>query len=90
MSQDNNDIDNVNVVSTTNYIDIDNVFSKSKSVEMIADKLVQKFGSEISRPFYCKVAYKLSEAVIWDNFEKAQRGKNPPALFTWLCKRSGV
>ncbi len=90
MSHDNNVNDNVNVVLTNNYNDNVNVFNRSKSVEQIADQLVSKFKSESSRPFYCKVAYKLSEAHIWDNYEQAQKGKNPAGLFNWLCRRDMV
>ncbi len=92
MTQGNNDIDNVNVVLTNNYNDIDNgKYEKSKSVEMIADRLIEKLGCKSeSRPFMCKVAYKLSEARIWDNVEQALKGRNPMGLFIYLCKRDGV
>lgn len=92
MSQGNNDIDNVNVVSTNNYNDIDNVkYDRSKKVEMIADRLMDKLHCKSeSRPFLCKVAWKLSEARIWDNVESALKGDNPMGLFIWLCKRDGV
>lgn len=99
MSQGNNDIDNVNVVLTTNYNDIDNdnnrKFDKSRHVEVIADKLMDSFKAHLkpevdSRPFFCKIAWRLSEARIWDNVEQANKGRNPMGLFIYLCKRDGV
>jgi len=91
MKHDNNDIVNV-VVKQPNYNVIDiGRYERSKQVEVIADKLVDKLGVPIkSRPFMCKAAYKLSEARIWDNLEQAMKGKNPVGLFIWLCKRDGV
>ncbi len=71
----------------------DNVrYSKAKRVEMIADRLVEKLGNSEFRPFYCKVAYKLNEARIWELLESATTIKkgNPAKLFSWLCKRDGV
>ena len=85
--------DNENGFSkTTITMNNDNVskFAKSKSVEHIADKLVETFGNEQFRAFYCKVAWKLSEAKIWSNVEQAQKGNSPARLFTYLCKRDGV
>lgn len=92
MGTNNNDIDNVNVSLKTNYNDIDNGrYDKSKIVEMTADRLIEKLGAkQESRPFMCKVAWKLSEARIWDNVDQALKGKNPMGLFIWLCKRDGV
>lgn len=72
----------------------DNVKLKQKNnvnvnnVEYIADKLVEKFSSPISRPFYCLVAYKLPEGTIWNYYEQAQSGRNPAGLFNWLCQRA--
>jgi hypothetical protein len=62
-------------------------YELTKRVEAIAYRLCEKLGSPTSFEFYCKVAYKMSEARIWSNYEKAQRGRNPARLFTWLCKR---
>lgn len=88
----NNDIDNVNVGSRDNYNDIDNdKYGKSKKVEYTADRLIEKLGAkQESRPFMCKVAWKLSDARIWDNVEQALKGRNPMGLFIYLCKRDGV
>ncbi len=95
-----NDIVNVNGFLTTNSNDIDNgngKYDKAKKVEYIADRLIEKFKlDKKSRPFMCKVAYKLSEARIWDHYEHATSSKdgkpitNPVGLFIWLCKRDGV
>lgn len=92
MGQGNNVIDNVNGVQGNNYNVIDNdKYDKSKSVEIVADKLLERLGAKIeSRPFMCKVAYKLPEATIWNNVELALKGRNPIGLFIYLCKRDGV
>ena len=73
------------MVNQSNYL-------QSRKVEVIADKLVEKLGiDEKSRPFMCKVAWKLSEARIWSNLEQAQKSnRNPVGLFIYLCKRDGV
>jgi hypothetical protein len=95
MSQLHNDIVNGNVNRTHNYNSNDNVDKKyevSRRVERIADQLVQKFGSDTYRGFYCKVAWKLSEARIWNNYEAAIKANpsQPGKLFSYLCKRDGV
>jgi hypothetical protein len=63
-------------------------YKRARQVERIADELVKKLGVTVqSRPFMCKVAYKLSEARIWENFEKAQKAKKSiVGLFIYLCK----
>lgn len=76
-----------------NVNDNNNVkYEVARNVERIADALLDKLGlPEDSRPFMCKAAYKLSEARIWANLEKAmQATKSKPGLFIWLCKRDGV
>lgn len=91
MVQGNND--NVNGLQTTNYNVNDNgsKYDKGKQVEFIADRIIQKLSAnEKSRPFFCKVAYKLPEATIWNNVESALKGRNPVGLFIYLCKRDGV
>lgn len=91
MTTSNNDIDNEIVGTTDNYNDIDNVndkYARSKKVEMIADDLLVKLNAQSeSRPFLCKVAWKLSESKIWDNYETSRKGNNPMGLFIYLCKR---
>lgn len=77
---------NDNVFSKENNNDNVNV-DKSKTVDLLADRLVSTFNNPKARALYCSFAWKLPEAKIWYNVESAQRGDNPPALFTWLCKR---
>lgn len=68
-------------------------YVKSRKVEVIADDLLTKLNAkEESRPFMCKVAWKLSESKIYSNLEQAvsPKVKNPIGLFIYLCKRDGV
>lgn len=90
MSHDNNV--NVNGFLKSNYNVNDNdSMKRSQEVEIIADRLLQKLGARAeSRPFMCKVAWKLPENNIWNNVEQALKGKNPIGLFIFLCKRDGV
>lgn len=93
MNTDNNVNVNVREVKTNyNVNDIDNVskYQKSKDVEVMADRLLEKLSlDKKSRPFMCKVAYKLSEARIWANLESASgpKVKDKAKLFIWLCDR---
>lgn len=74
-----------------NVIDNDNKYSASKQIDYIADRLVDKLNAtDKSRPFLCKVAWKLPEHRIWNHVESAMRGKNPMGLFIYLCKKDGV
>lgn len=85
--------DNVNVGTTYNNDINDNVnkYDRSKMADNIATILQAKLGmKDDSKPFLCKVAYKLPEYKIWDNCEQALKGNNPIGLFIWLCKRDGV
>lgn len=89
MSKGNND--NVSgVVSSTNN-DIDNDrgrYERSKKVDVIADEIIARLGvGSTYRAFYCKIAWKLSEARIYSNLESALKGNQPAKLFTYLCKR---
>lgn len=66
---------------------------KARKVEIIADDLVEKLNAKIeSRPFMCKVAWRLPEHRIYMILEQAQSPevKNPIGLFIYLCKRDGV
>lgn len=68
-------------------------YAKSRKVETIADDLMQKLNAkDNSRPFMCKVAWKLPEHTIYNNLEQANspKVKNPIGLFIYLCKRDGV
>lgn len=75
---------NDNVVKTIN--NNVNVYGRNEK-DNIADKLVDELNNPVSRNFYCKVAWRLSEGQIWSNLEKAKQGKNPRRYFTWLCKK---
>lgn len=91
MNQSVNDNENgFNKTTITMNNDIDPKLARARKVETIADQLVARYGSEQSRPFYCKVAWKLSEAKIWTNVEQAQKGNSPAKLFNYLCRRDGV
>ena len=81
---------NVNVNETQSIeltMTMNNDIVKAKKVEAIARSLVQKFTSEDSFPFYCKVAYKLPEHMIWNIYEQALKGKTPAGLFNWICRK---
>ena len=83
-----------NDIVNDNY-NVPNKYDRSKRVDMIADQLIEKLGNKEFRGFYCKVAWKLSEARIWDNYETAKaasdaKNSHPGKLFTYLCKRDGV
>lgn len=56
-------------------------------VEHIARQLVDKFSSPGNFNYYCKVAYKLSESKIWNNYEVSLKGRAPAKLFTFLCNK---
>jgi hypothetical protein len=96
MNQAVNVNENENVSITTNYNSNDNVikdkYARARKVEGIADSLLEKFNLDIgSRPFMCKVALRLSEARIWDNYEQSLKAtKSKVGLFIYLCKRDGV
>jgi hypothetical protein len=66
--------------------------SSPKSLEEVqatARKVESVLGKQTSSrfPLYCKYAWQLSEAKIFFNLEAAQTGRNPHALFTWLCEQ---
>lgn len=90
----NNVIENeiVSITSNNNIIDNDGKkYNQSRKVETMADAMLTALnGQEESRPFMCKVAWRLSEARIWSNIESAKKGRNPMGLFIYLCKRDGV
>jgi hypothetical protein len=60
-----------------------------RTVEAIARQIEAKLQPKNDNfKYYCFVAYKLTEAEIWQNVEKAQnKGKDPARYFTYLCKR---
>lgn len=65
----------------------DNVKRTAKEVDGIADRLMDKLGTQDNRAFYCKVGWKLADNLIWSNLEIALSGNSPQRYFTWLCKR---
>lgn len=96
MKQSVNDNVNGNVNLTSNFnsndIVVNDKYARARKVETIADALLEKFNLDIgSRPFMCKVALRLSEARIWDNYEQSLKAtKSKVGLFIYLCKRDGV
>lgn len=75
-------VSNVNV----NNINTNNVkrYNVNK-VREIAYKLSDKLNDPNSFKYFCKVANKLPESVIWSNYEQSISGRNPKAYFTFLC-----
>jgi len=63
--------------------------AKGREVDLIADDLVQQFGSPGSRAFYCKVAYRLSREVVMRlaQIAKADGNRSPGGLFNVLARR---
>lgn len=79
---------------TTVSLNSDSVskYDDAKRVESIAHSLCEKFGDTKKEwfPFYCKVAYQLSESRIWQHFEHVTTNKKvaqPMKLFYWLCDK---
>lgn len=92
MSQHNTDTVNVFVKNNTytdNVTDGDK-YKKSKEVELVAMQLVDKFNTPSWFPFYCKVAYKLPQDLIWRLYEQAhgKKVRDPAKLFYYLCDRA--
>ena len=63
--------------------------AKGREVDLIADDLVQQFGSPGSRPFYCKVAWKLKRDTVQRLMQiaKADATRSPGGLFNVLARR---
>ena len=61
---------------------------KISKTDMIADRLVKKFGAPQSRRFFLKCAWHLSEAEIWDIAEASMSKKiqNHTAYFVRSCQ----
>lgn len=81
---------NVNVKPQTNN---DNVIKSrtEKEVDMIAADVMKKLGANDQyRAFYCRIAWRLSDATIYNLLETALKGNNPARYFTYLVKRAGV
>lgn len=58
------------------------------NVRATANKLTGKLGDPGSYQYFCKVAWKLPESLIWSHLEQAMGGTNPKAYFTFLCNLS--
>ena len=84
----NVNVDNtyLNNVERSNVKSIDNVKTNPKQVEAIAYKLGEVLNDSTSFNFFCKVAWKLQENVIWNNVEVAKSKRNPRAYFATVCK----
>lgn len=89
---------NVKEASGRSYFNInDNVSKKAKRsgsrqarirrAQRIADDLVRKFGPESKRcyNYFCKCAYNLPEAVIWNCFESSTRASVANKLAYFLA-----
>ena len=63
--------------------------AKGSEVDLIADQLVDTFGSPGSRPFYCKVAWKLRRDTVQRLMQiaKADATRSPGGLFNVLARR---
>lgn len=61
---------------------------RAARVDRIADHLVKKFDAPQSRGFFCKCGWKLSEAKIWDIYERAHTPgiEKPIKYFVALCQ----
>lgn len=80
-----------NPITMSNNNDNVKGYDRARTVDLIVDKLEAGLNAKPeSRPFLCKATWKLSEARVWLNYEKAITGKNPMGLFIWLCKKDGV
>lgn len=78
---------NDNVSKTNN----NNVNDNEQAKNLIAQKLVDKLDNPDGWLFYCKVAWRLPENIVWSNLELAQdKGRDPKVYFSWLCKRSMI
>ena len=69
-----------------NKTKVNNVKRYNVNAEQTAKLIAERLHDENSFLFFCKVAHRLPENVIWSNLEQAQGGKNPRAYFTFLCK----
>ena len=61
---------------------------RSVEVEQIAQDLCDRLDNPGAYKWYMKLAWYLPPNILYNNLEKAQGGRSPKALFTWLCQRS--
>lgn len=52
--------------------------------DRLADRMVAKLNNPSRRPYYCKVAYSLSENVIEVALERSLKKEHPERYFSWL------
>ena len=77
--------------NTSNNTNIAYSHADARKKETIADRLVSIFKNPQYKEFYCRVAWKLSEATIWQYVEEAlDKGRDPAKYFSFLCKKAGV
>lgn len=81
---------NVNVNSSNSSPNNVNV-KRLADVQLIAEKLVERFNAEHNRPYYHKVAWNLPEHIIWTLADQATEGTkikgDPKRLFWWLTQQ---
>lgn len=73
----------------SNKPSMNNVIDSGK-VDYIADTLVEKLGSPLSRPWYCKAAYALdgdTDTIFRLMTQALEKGRNPGALFNHLIQQ---
>ncbi len=92
MSRANNDNVNDSFPLENNNVN-DNVgprcdCDRKFDVDNIANDLVRRLNNPSAINYYRKIAWRLPPSVIYDNLERAQHGKSPVRLFTWLCQAS--
>lgn len=85
----NNDNDSyIHNYNVNDNVKIQQKFKKSTAeIDRVADQLVEAFNNPKFRPYYCKVAMRLSEGTINSNLELALKGNSPGRYFTWLCNQ---
>jgi hypothetical protein len=70
----------------TNNVKRSNV--NGNEVHRIAQTLADRFNDQGSFNYFCSIAWQLPEYIINNNFEAAQKGREPVRLFTWLCNKA--
>lgn len=77
-----NDNDLKNKVKTNIRLD------RADTVDLIANDLVKKFDNPEGRRFYCKAAWKLAPAELYNAAELAFKyGETPAKYFSWLITK---
>jgi hypothetical protein len=76
---------NVNVKTETNLNNV-NVKKSISEVRNLAQQLCDKLAAQDNFQYYCKVAWHLSEAQIWQNYEASLYARSPCAVFYRICE----